>query len=87
MNLADEVRRQYEGSERAGLFPLSIAAIKLGYMGLKIKAVTLRKYCIAGRYGLKAGRDWLLSSEELAALAALPPETRKAGRPRKARIS
>lgn len=48
----------------------------------KIKAVTLRKYCDQGRFGVKIGKTWLLTMAEIKAIDKLPPETRRPGRPK-----
>lgn len=74
---------EYRACKSTGLWTLSWAVTLLEEKGLKIKAVTLRKYAEQGRLGRKLAGSWLVTMPELDALAALPAETRRPGRPRK----
>jgi hypothetical protein len=64
------------------LYTLSEAAAFCG-----VTAVTLRKYCLAGRYGRKLGNQWVLTKAEIDAINALPVSAHKAGRRPKAKKS
>jgi len=74
---------EHAASKATGLWTLAWAVILLEEKGLKIKAVTLRKYCEQGRIGRKLAGSWLVTEEELGRIAAEPTESRRAGRPRK----
>jgi hypothetical protein len=76
-------RAELEASQDSGLWSLAWAALRLEKMGLRIRPVTLRKYCSQGRIGRKIAGAWLVTDAELQTLAAMPPATRRAGRPPK----
>lgn len=75
--------RELSACNATGYWPLSWGVTILEEKGLKIKAVTLRKYCERGKIGRKLGGSWLVTEEELERIAATPTESRRAGRPRK----
>ncbi len=50
-----------------------------------VQAVTLRKYCLAGKIGRKMGRDWFVTEADLAAVRGISVKERRGGRPRKAK--
>lgn len=60
------------------LYPLEYAR-----MQTNLETVTLKKYCLAGKYGFKLGGVWFLTGEEMAEIKNLPREAHKAGRPKK----
>jgi len=63
------------------LYPLDSATALLSTSyHITIRPVTLRKYCLAGRYGRKFGDRWFLSLAEIQAIAALSLEAHKPGR-------
>ena len=45
-----------------------------------LQAVTLRKYCIAGKIGRKLGNQWVLTREDIETVRAM---NHRPGRPRK----
>lgn len=47
---------------------------------LRLNPTTVRRFCYAGRLGVKIGRQWLITREELDLFKATP---RPPGRPRK----
>ena len=80
----ERTARELAACKAIGLWPIAWGVILLEERGLKIVAQTLRKYCEQGKIGRKLGGAWLVTEAELDRIAALPPETRRAGRPRKA---
>jgi len=74
----NELQTERKAIIKYGIYPLKWAAAET-----MLEVVTLKKYCLAGRYGFKFGGIWFLTVEEVKTIKCLPKEAHKAGRPRK----